>query len=214
MSAGGSSAGSLVVSFVFFVVFVFVLMRDISGRASSSPRADGPRRRVALPLHPREQGPGSRPPAKSARAWSAERRNHFVLPPPPSSGLGGARSQRQSASPSGAPRAAFLSPGPCFRARTGPEPGPRSGQLSPPFVRAASSHSRQALVVGPDGDPGPPGGEVTSLASGRRPSPACRHVCRQAPRVGEVMRTIKLGLKRSQAPTLKHGLELQWLWKI
>jgi hypothetical protein len=156
----------------------------VSGRASSSPRAGGPRRRVALPPHP------ALPMNGSARAWSAERRSSAAL------ARRGARLFRRARLPALHVRL-FVSPGPCFRARTGPEPGPRSGQLSPPFVRAASSHSRQALVVGPDGDPGPPGSGVTSLASGRRPSPACRHVCRQAPRVGEVRRNMVLDYGRN-----------------
>jgi hypothetical protein len=49
-------------------------------------------------------------------------------------------------------------------------PRPLSGQLSPPFIRAASSHSRQSPIVGTDGDPGPPGSGVTSPARGRRVS--------------------------------------------
>ncbi len=53
------------------------------------------------------------------------------------------------------------------RGREGSCP-PRSGQLSPPFVRAASSHRRQSPIVGTDGYPRPPGSEVTSLARGRR----------------------------------------------
>ena len=62
----------------------------------------------------------------------------------------------------------FLSLAPCFRAATGPEPDPRSGQLPPPFVAAASSHRRQPVVMPADGWPGPPGDGVTNPARGRR----------------------------------------------
>jgi len=59
-----------------------------------------------------------------------------------------------------------------FRVPTGPEPGPRSGRLSPAFVDTASSHSRQTLVVGPDGCPAPPGGVLCeSTPAGAGPIP-------------------------------------------
>src|SRR6185437_8837245 len=44
----------------------------------------------------------------------------------------------------------------------------RSGRLSPAFVRAASSHQRQSLVVGTDGDPRPPGSGGTFVPARRR----------------------------------------------
>ena len=48
----------------------------------------------------------------------------------------------------------FKPPAPCFRARTRPHRGPRSGRLPPPFVRAASSHQRQPVLVRADGSAG------------------------------------------------------------
>jgi hypothetical protein len=55
-----------------------------------------------------------------------------------------------------------------FRAPTGGSCPPRSGRLSPTFVDASSSHSRQPLVVGADGYPGPPGSVAANHARGRR----------------------------------------------
>jgi hypothetical protein len=65
--------------------------------------------------------------------------------------------------------AAFLSPGPCFRAWTVGRHPPLSGPLSPPFIRAASSHQRQSLVVGTDGEP------EASRARGYEPRPRAPH---------------------------------------
>ncbi len=64
------------------------------------------------------------------RGWSAERR---TSPKSAASSCENAGAFRRSI-------AAFLSPGPCFRMRTGGLPPSLSGQLSPPFIRAASSH--------------------------------------------------------------------------
>ena len=60
-------------------------------------------------------------------------------------------------------------------------PRPLSGQLSPPFIRAASSHSRQSPIVGTDGDPRPPGSGVTSPARRRRIRLHHRDVSRRRP---------------------------------
>jgi hypothetical protein len=70
-----------------------------------------------------------------------------------------------------------------FRARTGGLRPPRSGQLSPPFVHAASSHQRQSPVVGTDGDPGPPECVLARHARGRRACPTSRMPL-EAPLIG------------------------------
>ena len=71
--------------------------------------------------------------------------------------------------PPGAPLAAIYVPGAVASGRVRGPPGlPSAGRLSPAFAPAASSHSRQIPVVGPDGYPGPPEGGVTSPARRRR----------------------------------------------
>ena len=71
-----------------------------------------------------------------------------------------------------------------FRARTERIPPPRSGQLSPPFVRATSSHQRQSPVVGTDGDPGPPECVLARHARWRRTCPTSRTPL-EAPLIGQ-----------------------------
>ena len=61
---------------------------------------------------------------------------------------------------------------------------PPSGQLSPPFVRAASSQLRQSPVVGTDGDPGPPECVLAKHARGRRTCPTSRTPL-EAPLIGQ-----------------------------
>ena len=80
----------------------------------------------------------------------------------------GVRVLGEGRAPRGAPSRLFCPRGRNFRAWTGGLRPPRSGQLSPPFIRAASSHQRQSLIVGTDGDPRPPGSGVTSPARRRR----------------------------------------------
>ena len=78
------------------------------------------------------------------------------------------RALGEGRTPPGAPLAAFLSPGPCFR--------PLDGELFALPSRAAfaaprpcpSSHSRQPHVVGADGYPGPPGRMLAKHPRGRR----------------------------------------------
>jgi hypothetical protein len=112
------------------------------------------------------------------------------------------------ASPSGAPPAAFLSPGPCFRVRDGGLLPSRSGRLSPAFVRTASSHSRQPVLVPADGYPRPPGTGVTSPGSRRRPFPASRQCPAERPSRGGGRLNISLGIKGSQElVTQKHPFE-------
>ena len=89
-----------------------------------------------------------------------------------------------------------------FRARTGGLRPPRSGQLSPPFVRAASSHQRQSPIVGTDGDPGPPGDGVTSPAR-RRGASRCRACPTSAPFSGSIFETSREdALSRARRPGL------------
>jgi len=97
----------------------------------------------------------------------------------------------EGVAPLGAPHAAFLSLAPCFRAATGPEPGPRSGQLPPPFVAAASSHLRQPVVMPADDWPGPPECGVTSPARGRRIQLHHRDVSRRRPQSSRTLTMIR-----------------------
>ncbi len=115
------------------------------------------------------RGPGKArlpSPLEYARGWSAVWRNQQ------SNALRGVDVPlRQARSPHGAPSRLF-----CPRDRAS---GRRrkalrptlSRQLSPPFIHAASSHSRRPHVVGADGDPGPPGG-VAAKPRPRAPHPA------------------------------------------
>jgi hypothetical protein len=100
----------------------------------------------------------------------------------------GVRVLGEGRAPRGAPRRLFCPRGRNFRARTGGLRPPRSGQLSPPFVRAASSHQRQSPIVGTDGDPRPPGDGVTSPARRRRTS-RCRACPISAPFSGSIFET-------------------------
>ena len=100
---------------------------------------------------------------------------------------GGVGALCEARSPLGAPSRLFCPRGRNFRARTGPEPGPRSGQLSPPFVRAASSPCGQSLLVGTDGGPGPPGSGVTSPARRRRTWLRRRNVSRRRPQPSQTI---------------------------
>src|SRR6185437_14483022 len=101
------------------------------------------------------------PPHRNARAWSAERRNHE---PPP---CGGRALCVSRASPSGAPRVAFLSPGPRFLVSV---PAPvavleapaqrltrlanRAGTIGAvPVQRSSSRSGRSAARAGPRGLP-------------------------------------------------------------
>jgi hypothetical protein len=114
-------------------------------------RARFPRRILGTP--PRIRGPGSRPRTKSARGWSAERRDHQplalqtclrrlrrpVCDEPRLTLIG--------APPSGAPPAAFLSPAPCFRSGRGCAlRAPLAGRLPPPL---ASRHVQPFKAAGP-----------------------------------------------------------------
>ena len=146
---------------------------------SARQRLRAPMRRRTLPV--------TSPTPKSARAWSTERRHHFV--PAAISPATGAPYRRQAcavcanpkakgASPSGAPRAAISVPGAVL---------PGVGQGIYPFCRPAfakpsstpaSSHSRQPVIVPADGDPRPPGAGVTSPGSRRRTHPASAVSCR------------------------------------
>ena len=70
--------------------------------------------------------------------------------------------------PLGAPPAAISVPGAVLPGADGSLLGPRSGRLTPAFIRTASSHSRQSPIVGPDSFPRPPECGVTSPARRRR----------------------------------------------
>jgi hypothetical protein len=129
---------------------------------------------------PRRALPSS--PAQTARAWSAERR-HRWSPPPPLRASTGARCAKARVAFRRS-TCGFSVPGTVLPGADGGLVPPRSGQLSPPFIRAASSHSRQPVLVPADSDPRPPGARVTSPGSGRRPFPASDSVLQNAPRVG------------------------------
>ena len=88
--------------------------------------------------------------------------------------------------PSGAPFVAISVPGAVLPGADGALVGPRSGRLSPAFVGAAYSHSRQSPVVGTDGGPGPPECEVTSLARGRHPFSRFSSVLQERPSLEKV----------------------------
>jgi hypothetical protein len=114
----------------------------------------------------------------------------------------GVRVLGEGRAPLGAPSRLFCPRGRNFRARTGGLRPPRSGQLSPPFVRAASSHSRRSPLVGTDGDPGPPGDGVTSPARRRRTS-RCRACPISAPFSGSIFETSREdALSRARHPGL------------
>ena len=101
------------------------------------------------------------------------------------SALGEARAcLTRRARPAGAPSRRFQSPGPCFRAREGPE-------CSPPLIRAASSHSRQRPIVRADGHPRSPGSGVT-----RHFSCNLRNQLRQAATVNPLTALRKMPLLR------------------
>ena len=68
---------------------------------------------------------------------------------------------------------------------------PLPGRLPPPFVPAASSHSRQSLLVGTDGWPGPPDPAVTSRSSGRRALLHRRDVSRRRPQPSQAGRSVQ-----------------------
>src|SRR6185437_8378982 len=141
------------------------------------------------------------PHEENARAWSAERRNHE---PPP---YGGRALCVSRASPSGAPRVAFLSPGPRFLVSV---PAPvavleapaqrltrlanRAGTIGAvPVQRSSSRSGRSAARAGPRGLPS---AGVRTPPAGATPPPRPASVLQDAPRVGEVeCRYISLGLK-------------------
>jgi len=121
---------------------------------------------------------------------------------PFNSRLAACASLAKDARPVALHRGDFCPRGRNFRARTGGLRPPRSGQLSPPFVRAASSHSRQSPLVGTDGDPGPPGDGVTSPARRRRTS-RCRACPISAPFSGSIFETSREdALSRARRPGL------------
>ena len=170
-TASSSSAGcGAACSFVLVVCRAFVCFNCRSpGVWEPSPRRNGAE--FSLPLMC---------PPQSARGWSAGRRNHLSPLPFGRRAFGGA-------SPSGTPPRLFCPRGRNFRARTGGQRPPRSGRLSPAFVRAAFSPCGRPLLVGADGGPRPPGSGVTSPARRRRTHPALCSVLQDAPRVGRVM---------------------------
>src|ERR1019366_5573349 len=71
-----------------------------------------------------------------------------------------------------------FSPGAVLPGADGRASPPRSRQLSPPFVSSTSIHQKQPPIVGPDGDPRPPGAAVTSRSSRRRTRLPPRNVSR------------------------------------
>ena len=77
-------------------------------------------------------------------------------------------------------------------------PRSRSGQLSPPFIRAASSHQRQPLIVGTDSDPRPPGSGVTSPARRRRTWLHLQDVPRRHPQPSQASWNIILSKSKSR----------------
>ena len=127
---------------------------------------------------PRGTGFWTHPRVKSARAWSAERRDPQSLP-------FGSGAFARGASPSGAPRVAISVPGavlPGADRALGPPPDPAS--FRQPF-HTASSHQRQSPVVETDGDPRPPECGVTSPARRRHASPTFSERVHNAPRLGK-----------------------------
>jgi hypothetical protein len=76
-----------------------------------------------------------------------------LIPPPPC-GFGGPRLEGGRVALRRSTCGDFWLPAPCFRAGAGPTGAPRSGRLPPPFLPAASSHSRQPVVVPADGSAG------------------------------------------------------------
>jgi len=124
----------------------------------------------------------AKPLAESARGWSTRRRTTQVFRLRLSASAERARVLQARRLP--ALHLRLFCPRGSASGRGRSPMGPRSGQLSPPFVRAASSHSRQPLLVGADCGPRPPDPAVTSRSSGRRRHPTPGSVLQNAPRGG------------------------------